>query len=119
MFFFFFIIVLYIFFFFFSSRRRHTRSDRDWSSDVCSSDLRRAQVTAHVHLPYMSGSQEASAQGAIDRRIGKLEELRAFQGDLEAEVEVEVRLPNGFVRGVIDGVLHEPDGRVVIRDWKT
>src|SRR2546421_1311943 len=27
------------FFFFFSSRRRHTRSDRDWSSDVCSSDL--------------------------------------------------------------------------------
>src|SRR5215469_4803056 len=27
------------FFFFFSSRRRHTRSLRDWSSDVCSSDL--------------------------------------------------------------------------------
>src|SRR2546421_9458240 len=29
----------FFFFFFFSSRRRHTRSDRDWSSDVCSSDL--------------------------------------------------------------------------------
>src|SRR5699024_11677783 len=29
----------YSFFFFFSSRRRHTRSKRDWSSDVCSSDL--------------------------------------------------------------------------------
>src|SRR5206468_10068735 len=28
--------------FFFSSRRRHTRSDRDWSSDVCSSDLKNA-----------------------------------------------------------------------------
>src|SRR5437868_14715142 len=27
------------FVFFFSSRRRHTRSKRDWSSDVCSSDL--------------------------------------------------------------------------------
>src|SRR5699024_2226136 len=27
-------------FFFFSSRRRHTRSKRDWSSDVCSSDLK-------------------------------------------------------------------------------
>src|SRR5690554_7146081 len=26
-------------FFFFSSRRRHTRCGRDWSSDVCSSDL--------------------------------------------------------------------------------
>src|SRR5690606_40258873 len=30
-------------FFFFSSRRRHTRFSRDWSSDVCSSDL------AHHH----------------------------------------------------------------------
>src|SRR5699024_11903761 len=29
--------------FFFSSRRRHTRSKRDWSSDVCSSDLAAAQ----------------------------------------------------------------------------
>src|SRR5699024_5705518 len=38
-------LFLYFFFyfkmnyFFFSSRRRHTRSKRDWSSDVCSSDL--------------------------------------------------------------------------------
>src|SRR6266496_4441135 len=31
-------------FFFFSSRRRHTRSLRDWSSDVCSSDLGRGLV---------------------------------------------------------------------------
>src|SRR2546422_2447768 len=30
------------FFFFFSSRRRHTRCSRDWSSDVCSSDLRQS-----------------------------------------------------------------------------
>src|SRR2546422_9891584 len=28
-----------LFFFFFSSRRRHTRCSRDWSSDVCSSEL--------------------------------------------------------------------------------
>src|SRR5437660_5794213 len=33
-------IVIHLFiFFFFSSRRRHTRWPRDWSSDVCSSDL--------------------------------------------------------------------------------
>src|SRR5699024_11377683 len=32
--------------FFFSSRRRHTRSKRDWSSDVCSSDL--LEVVADV-----------------------------------------------------------------------
>src|SRR5699024_12217933 len=30
--------------FFFSSRRRHTRSKRDWSSDVCSSDLYLEQI---------------------------------------------------------------------------
>src|SRR5207249_5699146 len=34
-----FFIFCFFFFFFFSSRRRHTRSKRDWSSDVCSSDL--------------------------------------------------------------------------------
>src|SRR2546422_1588703 len=33
------IIVVVFIFFFFSSRRRHTRCSRDWSSDVCSSDL--------------------------------------------------------------------------------
>src|SRR5438309_7984937 len=34
--------MLFVFFFFFSSRRRHTRWNCDWSSDVCSSDLREA-----------------------------------------------------------------------------
>src|SRR5699024_12231750 len=33
------LLMLVGFWFFFSSRRRHTRSKRDWSSDVCSSDL--------------------------------------------------------------------------------
>src|SRR2546429_2396553 len=32
-------LVVLVLFFFFSSRRRHTRCSRDWSSDVCSSDL--------------------------------------------------------------------------------
>src|SRR5438105_5585121 len=40
--------IIYTSLFFFSSRRRHTRSTRDWSSDVCSSDLdgRRGRVQA-------------------------------------------------------------------------
>src|SRR2546421_1435795 len=43
-------MLMYLFFFFFSSRRRHTRSDRDWSSDVCSSDLttQAAQVLGYT-----------------------------------------------------------------------
>src|SRR5206468_8304413 len=41
-------IIFIVFFFFFSSRRRHTRSDRDWSSDVCSSDLKLGDVSGRV-----------------------------------------------------------------------
>src|SRR6266704_353113 len=37
--------------FFFSSRRRHTRSKRDWSSDVCSSDLRGVGLDAAGGVP--------------------------------------------------------------------
>src|SRR5699024_11980071 len=42
------------FYFFFSSRRRHTRSKRDWSSDVCSSDLQSFTHTAYQIVPYES-----------------------------------------------------------------
>src|SRR5690606_40714575 len=35
-------------YFFFSSRRRHTRCSRDWSSDVCSSDLAQLDVFAEL-----------------------------------------------------------------------
>src|SRR5207249_8083897 len=46
----FYLSVLFVFFFFFfSSRRRHTRSKRDWSSDVCSSDLFSSRVLRHVN----------------------------------------------------------------------
>src|SRR6266513_1468520 len=43
---------VFLFFFFFSSRRRHTISKRDWSSDVCSSDLaRRCRLPAFSSSP--------------------------------------------------------------------
>src|SRR5690606_40715717 len=41
------------FYFFFSSRRRHTRFSRDWSSDVCSSDLIAVALLAPVLAFYM------------------------------------------------------------------
>src|SRR3712207_8186764 len=40
-----------VFVFFFSSRRRHTRYWRDWSSDVCSSDLAAAARGCAARLP--------------------------------------------------------------------
>src|SRR5206468_5327676 len=36
----------------FSSRRRHTRSDRDWSSDVCSSDLVASNFNLDENTPF-------------------------------------------------------------------
>src|SRR6266536_1507508 len=62
--------------FFFSSRRRHTRSTRDWSSDVCSSDL---YVLHHVeaHAP-MRVSELAKCMeldsSTVSRHIRNLEE---------------------------------------------
>src|SRR6266436_6969298 len=44
--------MLVFFLFFFSSRRRHTRCSRDWSSDVCSSDLDATSVEGAANLPY-------------------------------------------------------------------
>src|SRR5206468_7079280 len=63
--------------FFFSSRRRHTRSDRDWSSDVCSSDLRRAPFSSGYLANRPSWSQVSTPDccrlhnRSEERRVGK------------------------------------------------
>src|SRR3989442_10619056 len=58
-------------FFFFSSRRRHTRCGRDWSSDVCSSDL---QVELHQipRWPRRPGHPPLCAAGCADRKSTRL-----------------------------------------------
>src|SRR2546422_2398864 len=48
-------------FFFFSSRRRHTRCSRDWSSDVCSSDLVIARLKAGTSVPQAQAEMSAVA----------------------------------------------------------
>src|SRR6266498_2349216 len=50
-----------MFFFFFSSRRRHTRCGRDWSSDVCSSDLGSLLFEEICELPeyYLTRTERA------------------------------------------------------------
>src|SRR5437868_7469701 len=60
--------------FFFSSRRRHTRSKRDWSSDVCSSDLSPAtRSSSRVH----AASCSARACAAHSTRSPGLRWLRS------------------------------------------
>src|SRR3989449_3951365 len=79
--------------FFFSSRRRHTRCSRDWSSDVCSSDLVRpwqadplittvAAVGKPNHPSYPSGHSCLSASGA--------EVLSTFFPEQRAQLDAKV-----------------------------
>src|SRR3989442_11874996 len=61
---------LFMLLFFFSSRRRHTRCGRDWSSDVCSSDLplqvrrdEQRQPGASLQCVELGGDVEGGADG--------------------------------------------------------
>src|SRR5690349_25052855 len=72
--------VVFYLIFFFSSRRRHTRSLRDWSSDVCSSDLEpRAgqihrspeEVNRAGGLPLVMWRHRFEEERSEERRVGK------------------------------------------------
>src|SRR5256885_6482302 len=72
-------------FFFFSSRRRHTRLQGDWSSDVCSSDLKRL-CPAGSRLPRRAALQPPGRQqgGCLRRPI-----RRAFETRRQLECEAQ------------------------------
>src|SRR6266508_5435401 len=76
-----------IWFFFFSSRRRHTSWPRDWSSDVCSSDLlaERDRALAGVGNDRVAfgefAIEQAQGQRVLDHPLdGALERPRAVDG---------------------------------------
>src|SRR5436305_3183024 len=85
--------------FFFSSRRRHTRCGRDWSSDVCSSDLSSTPVgTLSLREERLVARKELEQVGEVVVRT----EVDEVPGRLEVEAlreEVEVE--------------HQPLGQVV------
>src|SRR5690349_24288661 len=91
--------------FFFSSRRRHTRSLRDWSSDVCSSDL-----PSSTCGPESSRSTKASVRPCRPR--GSVRAFRCHRASSgsprSAEREDEmgrVIVMNGIT---LDGVMQAP-----------
>src|SRR2546427_8240932 len=60
----------HVFFFFFSSRRRHTRFDCDWSSDVCSSDLKRKVLYAIERVGYTPNIHARNLASGQSRTLG-------------------------------------------------
>src|SRR5207302_10106811 len=65
LYFFLFCIFFLFYFFFFSSRRRHTRFSRDWSSDVCSSDLTRFLITTTGELLFRGEKTRAGGDPVL------------------------------------------------------
>src|SRR2546422_3545038 len=90
--------------FFFSSRRRHTRCSRDWSSDVCSSDLvkrppsRGREKTSLFSDQFRRGeSEKGKLSGAKSSKlVSNLSDIawKAFQS-------VNTRLPEGDRKSVV------------------
>src|SRR5690625_7681320 len=98
--------MLYVFFF--SSRRRHTRWPRDWSSDVCSSDLLLQSLGGGSRFGLAADDLlEGGARGVGEGRGGVVEvgQQGALGGDgVEGlgDVHVDPRV-GGEVGRVVDG----------------
>src|SRR6266536_3577109 len=78
-------------FFFFSSRGRHTRSTRDWSSDVCSSDLRGGGFGGQPNMQQLMKQAQQMQQQLADA-----------QAEL-AQAEVTGSAGGGLVRATVSG----------------
>src|SRR5690606_39624761 len=104
------------FFFFFSSRRRHTRFSRDWSSDVCSSDLvviRKFRSCSGGH--HLATGNRPPSQGAVagahfqhrrQRRAqtagGRVHAARAEIGRASCRERGEVRVVGGRLSNKVE-----------------
>src|SRR5699024_9152956 len=101
--------------FFFSSRRRHTRSKRDWSSDVCSSDLAEEEEAVDGALEALDGyiatlNEALSSGGVATEDIGDYsqgEALEALREDSSALKHDQQYMAGEFT--IEDRVIHSID----------
>src|SRR5215813_10696610 len=98
-------------FFFFSSRRRHTRCGRDWSSDVCSSDLigRRHRVKTLIDATFATPYNQRPLEFGVDLVIHSATKYLGGHNDLLAgailgsrDLIEAVRALQGITGAVID-----------------
>src|SRR2546422_3178123 len=96
------VLSMSFFVFFFSSRRRHTRCSRDWSSDVCSSDLpeRRRAVR---DLPVRPYHEEVPVVEPV-LRVGGAVRLADYASGVAREQILELVVPSP--RGECVGGVH-------------
>src|SRR2546429_8249636 len=92
-----------LFFFFFSSRRRHTRCSRDWSSDVCSSDLFSVAMIIDKHRRFSSTTRESEKFKPEFKKF-------LHGGDVQNLLEAARQHQNSHVAQVVSAGLIEDDG---------
>src|ERR1041385_681168 len=97
--------------YFFSSRRRHTRCSRDWSSDVCSSDLGSWSIDASGHWSYTLNNAAVQHLGATDSTTDKLT-VASQDGTASDDVTITINGANdgaSFVAGGGSASMGEDD----------
>src|SRR5690554_3345052 len=83
-----------LFFFFFSSRRRHTRCGRDWSSDMCSSDLIGSTLLAGCF-----GTHTSQAPIATTYPISEQQKMQAaHHWDVLAQHQADMLIQNDLLK---------------------
>src|SRR5205809_2341782 len=106
-------VLFLFFFFFFSSRRRHTRCSRDWSSDVCSSDLRPVQRISKPLAERTASGLEIRCTGLVwaggqqsapGRVTAQLQQRGEFiEWDVTAEMDQPIKAVTSVIRDVPRG----------------
>src|SRR6266403_4586786 len=96
-----------LFFFFFSSRRRHTRSLRDWSSDVCSSDLQAIEITRKQNAAIQKFPEVASVVAKVARADTSTDPAPVNMTETVVSLKPERQWRPGMTREKLIGELDE------------
>src|SRR5690606_40275042 len=105
--------------FFFSSRRRHTRFSRDWSSDVCSSDLTGLEQVA-ANCAALGGSAELCAQlEQLAPGARGVADGAAQLGAVATEVDGGAQQLSGGATSLSDGAAQLASGARQVADGAT
>src|SRR5699024_11341097 len=84
----------------FSSRRRHTRSKRDWSSDVCSSDLLSGSAQLAGGIGQMNAQIPALTSG-VNQLANGGNQLASGLGQMNAQIPALTSGVNQLAKGGI------------------
>src|SRR2546422_8767284 len=95
-----------VFFFFFSSRRRHTRCSRDWSSDVCSSDLEHRNIFAAIRTRKKVHAEDVNSVEQVAAKMTRLDGV--FDAAIAGAEDARLQAPLFFVAQAAEAAVLKP-----------